>query len=108
MAISKIIKDMENVYSTQETIVGTWSNGKPIYRKVFGGLSFGGTSNAWTDTGATLTNVAQLIRVTACASSALIPPLGFRINSNKLQYYSVTASWNNSYNVIVEYTKTTD
>lgn len=107
MATGIIKKDMGNVYSTQEIIVGTWSDGKPIYRKVLGILAFGGTVNAWADTGATLNNVAQLIRVTATAGS-LIPPLGYRINSNKLQYYSITTSWGNTYNVIVEYTKTTD
>lgn len=29
----------ENVYSTEETRIGTWIDGKPLYRKVFGGIS---------------------------------------------------------------------
>lgn len=38
------LKDM-NVYSTEEKIVGTWIDGKPIYRKVVTGL--GNTYDNW-------------------------------------------------------------
>lgn len=109
MATSKITKDKENVYSTQETIVGTWLGSEPIYRRVFENYSFGGIQNAWTDTGITMTNVKNLISVKVTGRNApLLPPFGYKIDNNKLQYYSINSSWNNTYNVIVEYTKTTN
>lgn len=39
----------ENVYSAEETRIGTWIDGKPLYRKVFSGTSGGGSkrSTVW-------------------------------------------------------------
>lgn len=34
-AIDKIAETSGNVYSTEEKVIGTWIDGKPIYRKVF-------------------------------------------------------------------------
>lgn len=39
----------ENVYSTEERVVGQWIDGKPIYRKVFAITSPSSTSGSWTD-----------------------------------------------------------
>lgn len=36
-----------NVYSTDETVVGTWIDGKPIYRKVFDNLDASLSSSGW-------------------------------------------------------------
>lgn len=41
-AIDKIAETRGNVYSTEETIVGTWIDGKPIYRKT---INFGPLPN---------------------------------------------------------------
>lgn len=41
-AIDKIAETSGNVYSTEETIVGTWIDGKPIYRKT---INFGSLPN---------------------------------------------------------------
>lgn len=35
LPISEIMKNQGNSYSTDEVVVGTWIDGKPIYRKVF-------------------------------------------------------------------------
>lgn len=111
MATSTITKDMQNVYSSNETVIGTWTDGKPLYRKSFSGLAFGSTFNAWTNTGITLTGVKQLVSVkmttVSSVSPQIIPLMGFRISNNNLQYYATTG-WQNTYDVVVEYTKATD
>ena len=93
-------------YSTEEQQVGTWMNGKPIYRKVYSGLNFGGTANAWTDTGATISNVDNIISCRGLGSD-FQPLMGFRVNSNKIQYWCAQ-TWGNTTYIVIEYTKTTD
>lgn len=38
-----------DIYSTEETVVGTWIDGKPIYRKVWSGLSVTIPTNSWAE-----------------------------------------------------------
>ena len=99
-----------NSYSETETLTGgKWIDGKPIYRKVITGLSIGGTATTWTNTGATISNVAVLVSSKAIKTSANENPnfCNFRMNNNNLQYY-VHHTWAGIDTVIVEYTKTTD
>ena len=92
-------------YSLNEIPIGTWIDGATIYRKVYSGLSFGGTANAWTDTGATITGANKIISCRALNLSAAIQTLmGFRIYNNKIQYWCAQ-TWNGTTCIIIEYTK---
>lgn len=35
LPVSELMKNQGDSYSTEETVIGTWIDGKPIYRKVF-------------------------------------------------------------------------
>lgn len=109
------LKDM-NVYSTEEKIVGTWIDGKPIYRKVLlctkdtaiGYVGNGGWTSVsgWT---VASPNIKEYVNVNTPISS------GNRIDHNiktdkSLDFYSLsgprTIKVENP--LILEYTKTTD
>lgn len=106
-AVGDIVVD-KNTYSTSETIVGKWIDGKPIYRRCFSG------SGRLSSFSATLTN-ADIITNSFCTIKAPtqimggLYPLGLSFNSStgvivgSDDYPSSTY-----YHVIVEYTKTTD
>ena len=107
-----------NIYSTTETVVGTWL-GKPIYRKVFTGtLPTGSGENTFNFSGINIINFYGEIKATSGAT--------FLINTyyTPLPAYSISSWIDNSgnlkiecgsnyntsskYFIIVEYTKTTD
>jgi len=112
-------------YSTTETKIGTWINGKPIYRKV---INVGNMPNtATTKTVASgITNMSYMIRmygIAQSASGAFIPlpdtypasnsnvyaiRIMYDLSNNMVQIQ--TAADRSSYSgyVILEYTKTTD
>lgn len=53
-----------NIYSTTETEIGTWIDGKPLYRRVFTGLSISLGQNVWTTlSGVTIPNGKDLVNV---------------------------------------------
>ncbi|MBO7714201.1 MAG: hypothetical protein J6S85_11560 [Methanobrevibacter sp.] len=97
--------------TTEQKTGGVWLDEKPIYRKVVTGLNFGGTTNNWIDTGATLTNGETLIKTEAIRYSNniyyILNIISFRLNGNSIQYLTPTAHSNTNI-LIVEYTKTTD
>jgi hypothetical protein len=111
-------------YSTTETVVGTWYNGKPIYRRVFAGTA-SLTINNVTDITLIGSGVDDIISAkgrwkyyTADAyyvaigdainegsvySSVIQPALGKMVLRLRTSY-----TLNSDYVVAVEYTKTTD
>lgn len=106
-------------YSTDETRVGTWIDGKPIYRKVLTGtLPTGSGENTFNFSGISIINFYGKIKATSGAS--------FLINTyyTPLPAYSISG-WLDSngnlkiecgtnyrttseYNITIEYTKTND
>ena len=104
-------------YSTGEQIIGTWIDGKPIYRKVFiGNINFN-------ELNFSLPNIDTIIKMNGWATSEysnswLIPC--YRQDEYKNDVFYSTGSqeirlsfgsfYNSSkkYQLIVEYTKTTD
>jgi hypothetical protein len=93
-------------YSTTETVVGTWIDNKPIYRKVY---SINGTmaQNAWT-TLLSISNVDTLTKglMGGSSNNCVWNDAVLRVVNNNLQYYCPLThayTW-----VIIEYTKTTD
>lgn len=98
-------------YSTDEVKTGaTWIDGKPIYRKVFTGLTRSSAAGQWIDTGANVTgmNIGIIICFNAYDSTIAINrnAIDMRINDGKLKYYT---GFENPFDVCtLEYTKTTD
>lgn len=101
-------------YSTDETPTGgKWIDGKPIYRRVYTGLSYGNTTEAWTNVGVTISNIGttvnvQVLRTTSTASD-FINDLNIRVlSTGDLQYYTKNALAPAANILVIEYTKTTD
>lgn len=84
--------------------------GKPIYRKVFTGLSWSTGSSNWEATGITITGVSQLINVVGMRESnkGIFNPTSSRMNDTSVDIYSDTAAVPRVTTTIIEYTKTTD
>lgn len=111
----------EEIYSTEETRIGTWSDGKPLYRKVINASSNQDGDNVLL---ATLPEVLNIKRITGCASFSdqsgtyWIPipyfyPSGgsimvFVSNNQIIAIISTFGNAELTYELIVEYTKTTD
>lgn len=100
-------------YSTTETKTGgVWTDGKPIYRKVFTGLNFGDVIGTWTNTGASLSNVNYLINGKAVRKTSsqitVVNSFNYQMSGNNIQYHAPANPYGSSSILIIEYTKTTD
>lgn len=108
-AVGDIVVD-KNTYSTSETIVGKWIDGKTIYRRVFTGLTRSSVAGQWVDTGANITgmNVGIIVWFMAFDNTYNINrnAIDMRIDDGKLKYYT---GFENPFDTCtIEYTKTTD
>ena len=110
------------VYSTNETVIGTWINGKPIYRKV---IDFGALPNKTIKSVAhNITNLDTITKLYGVANRDSdktylpLPSANSSSIANNLYLYifgnnvnvdtgSNATSLNRAY-IIIEYTKTTD
>lgn len=110
-----------SIYSTTEKVVGTWINGKPIYRKVF---TF--TTPTGTDDYIINTNIANVGTVLSCTggiteTDGTLTPIpdaidfggviyvtSFRITNGNIYYKGNSAYGNKPAFAIIEYTKSTD
>jgi hypothetical protein len=108
-----------DAYSTIETKVGTWIDGKPIYRKVFTGLPVAST---WSQHLVDSSNQESLVSYTILGKSGTSPSthtspyynnasdyfqIALVVGANTLQYWG-SASQIRLFDLVVEYTKTTD
>lgn len=112
------------IYSTSEQVIGSWIDGKPIYRKVIQYLpQISNGSYSTTDIPHNISNLKTIVRCDAffeIADNTRTYPLpvnlqsglaaGIRnIDTTNITVYSMNDSWSAHYlNVILEYTKTTD
>ena len=104
------------VYSTEETRIGTWINGKPLYRKVVGN-TVQNAVNAWKEI-AVIPDIDQMVFAYGSVLLAdqtgqmVIPTMvaALKLESpNKIMYTTSSNNLSNtSIRVIVLYTKTTD
>ena len=108
------VQDLNNPnYSeTEQKTGGTWIDGKPIYRKVWTGLSVGVSSGSWQNLNlSNLPSIDNLIKGVAIRSATgdkyVYNFISFRWNNSNL-YYKSTNAENAITDVIIEYTKTTD
>ncbi len=123
-----------NNYSTEEQVIGTWIDGKPLYRKVisFGDVKFPGSNedgygNVYTKGGVAIdypnAQEMSIDTVTKCdiatdgysntvyASGNLFLTVGYSKATKKFQFKQTNSSvgyYAYNLNVILEYTKTTD
>ena len=112
------------IYSTDEIVVGRWINGKPIYRKFFTGQSSSsGSSSITTNIGnidkiiklqGTLTDGAdQIIQVLGGSLSPATTEVNYSFlyynkGNNHIEFATSDAYAKGTYNIIIEYTKSTD
>jgi len=110
--------EVTNVYSTDETVVGRWIDGKPIYRKVFNNLSILCATAGWKEVGnlnfETIVNSYFVCNTTNETTRYRTNPLSYCNLSfyNNKCYIAGTGAWSGNNlvlkTVVVEYTKTTD
>lgn len=108
-----------DVYSTEEKVVGTWIDGKPIYRKVVQ-TTTPTTANVWTDIDTGIENIETHINknisfkvniLTYFADSYENSNNRFLVvpNGNKVSVLVGVSSWcSKPMTMVLEYTKTTD
>ena len=99
-------------YSTSEQLTGgTWIDGKPIYRRVYTGLSLGTTEKSWTSIGVSLpSNLDKVINARAANITASTYRndnlISIALSSRTLMYYTTNSYSSNVPNtLILEYTK---
>lgn len=108
----------KNTYSTAEQVVGIWTNGKPIYRKVIEGTT--ASSNSPTAIGS-ISNLGIIVDIRGFilnpGQNQTIPinfvynteqNAGYREGNNIIVRTTASVYQSKSCYIIVEYTKTTD
>lgn len=109
--LGELDKKVGNVYSTEETVIGKWIDGKPIYRKVVdltSGVNISNTSWANICPASTIGAVDKIINCHD-ASMDVNNSYSFRIIDG---YFRAQSLFNGGNSVVktfvIEYTKTTD
>lgn len=101
-------------YSTNEQKTGGfWIDGKPIYRKVFTGLSFNGGATGWVNTGVTSSGLQRIIECKGWRESSGVGELIYYSAttldvSGKVSVHGHNDGLNPTNCLCIEYTKTTD
>ena len=104
------------IYSTDETIIGTWVNGKPLYRKIVKASVNQGNHEVYDVSDMNLDEIINM-RGTISQSVGSFVPIPYYTNSSDFtivfypkssNYIKVNTSTNGIVNIILEYTKTTD
>lgn len=106
------VNELETYY-TDETRVGTWIDGKPIYRKVYQ-ISIS-QANVDVNTNLNISNLDKVLNFSGSISSnGLYVPLNYSYSNTNVRCYitasliQITSAFTGTANVVVEYTKTTD
>lgn len=100
-------------YSTEEKVIGTWVDGKPIYERTYSGLSVAVSSaNSWYNTGITITNLGKIVQISGIDVYNQSFPLYGGINNYVnivIGLASLLGSNSRTIETInLQYTKTTD
>lgn len=108
----------KNIYSTSETRIGTWIDGKPLYRKVYNLTSMPSSNTDLFDiTGLSISKTVKLYGMIYTTSASFPMPLTDSTSNYYVIFLSLTAirgravigsgtfvsGW-----IAIEYTKTTD
>ena len=103
--------NFSNIYSTDERIVGSWINGKPIYKRVFivQDFDFSQSKEFTDDSFIEIEFIIGAEMYDLTSSTVRFVPMGAKkINSNTICLYYKNDSWNNIDAYTLQYTKTTD
>ena len=111
---SLMLSKTETNYSTEEKVVGTWIDGKPLYQKSFKqAINASGTS--WVKAGVTIDNLDKLLGYTTLSANNY--PSNSAITAIRKNYYGdntigilvidVGLGMQECY-ITIQYTKTTD
>lgn len=115
--------DGQEFYSGVETKIGTWINGKPLYRRVYESSTYSTQINLAISNIDKITNIVGLIKRSDYDIWQYLPSrldnAGFSAQFGNLQYtssnlainLSLGTSWSSSFSrmiITLEYTKTTD
>ena len=114
---SKIRENQHN-YSTEEQIIGTWINGKPLYEKVINGTMTGSPSD-WTNFyDCSNLNIDNMISIKGFFNynnerniyiDSRYTSFSYVYNTKFIQYYNTgLGQYNFETTLIIQYTKTTD
>ena len=103
-------------YSTEEKVVGTWIDGKPIYQRTFTNVTFPYTATTWLATSITssdLSNLEKLIswEVMNDTSNITGSIATMEIKDGYLKVYNNISLWSGHTGLVtitLQYTKTTD
>lgn len=99
-------------YSTNEQVIGTWIDGKPIYEKTYTGLSITvSNASAWTTTGQTISNIKSIVDIKAIDIVGQCYATTGGISSNygiSIALASIMGTSRDITTIIIQYTKTTD
>lgn len=106
-------------YSTEEKIVGTWIDGKPLYQKTISGTT--GTAGSFKTIAHNISNISEITFINgvvqesstewhgAGCADALNQSIRFDASTTNVSVYvGHTALSNKSVNITIQYTKTTD
>lgn len=100
-------------YSTDEQVIGTWIDGKPLYEKVISGLNYVSTQS-WVSTGISIQNLNLVIscKFAQVLNNSLFSFVDYFICKNdgngNVMAWSTSGSQYTYNAAIIQYTKTTD
>ena len=108
----------KEVYSTDEIVIGTWINGKPLYRKVITGGTDGSLQTIYTLSDKNI-NLINFYGTAKSVAESWTVPINFydslTIADSYVSQYGLMLSLissgsnvQNTYEIVLEYTKTTD
>lgn len=99
-------------YSTDEQVVGTWYDSKPIYQKTFlTNLTLGG--NSWTQTGLSIQNFGsivkcEIVRNNGDSNGFIIGGVDVDVANGQFDIFNLRSISINITSITIWYTKTTD
>ena len=109
----KLSKTSDN-YSTEEQVVGTWIDGKPLYQKSFK-QTINASGTSWVKAGVTIDNLDKLLGYTTLSANNY--PSNSAIRAIRKNYYGDNTigilvidvgMGMQEYYITIQYTKTTD
>ena len=104
------------IYSTNETVIGTWIDGKPLYRKIIKTSVKQGVQKIYDVSNMNLDDIIRMNGSISQSEGSIVHiPYGTSSNDFAVVYYpkssnqiEVNTSSAGIVNIILEYTKTTD
>lgn len=110
---SNAVSESLSYSTTEQNTGGYWIDGKPIYKRVFTGLNFGGgTTDSWNNTGVVIADIDTVVKGVGMRLTTTVKCVegffSYGVGSNgNIQYYG-NHTLSKLDTLVLEYTKTTD